>query len=87
MKKDQLLLILFILSLLKILLGTPPSNIQFLQCELTPARAEFPETPAIFPETPTINCSIDEKYDSCIFEHMNPCDVGLSTSNPWNKVK
>ena len=50
-------------------------------CQLMPAGASDPLTPARQGQVIDIQCQTDTEYDTCIFTHTKPFDVGQSSYN------
>ena len=58
------------------------THVPMLQgCQLMPSGASDPLTPARQGQVIDIQCQTDTEYDTCIFTHTKPFDVGQSSYN------
>jgi len=56
-------------------------------CQLMPSGAGDPLTPARQGQVIDIQCQTDSEYDTCIFTHTKPFDVGQSSYNEDRSIK
>ena len=58
----------------------PWQTFQLQGCTITPIGIENPDTPAKSNTVIEFQCNIDTEFTFCQFQHLNPMDVGQSSS-------